>query len=112
PDVVGKERRKDKPSKEGKLGVEGIKAEILRDIFRDAEKSSKSDNNNDDIDKRKITKMDFYADGLTGSDDSVGKRQRLLLYFGLPEHLTTNSLIDILNKISDFDEYKKALENI
>ena len=110
PDVFGKERRKLKPSKEGKLGVEGINADTLREVFKSAEKSQEK--NNVDINKRKITKMDFYNDGLTGSADSTLKRQNLIKYFGLPEHLTTNSLIDILNKITDYDEYKNAVENI
>lgn len=110
PDVFGKERRKVKPSKEGKLGVEGINAETLRQVFKNAEKSQEK--NDIDINKRKITKMDFYNHGLTGSADSTLKRQNLIRYFGLPEHLTTNSLIDILNKITDYDEYKNAVENI
>lgn len=110
PDVFGKERRKVKPSKEGKLGVEGINAETLRQVFKNAEKSQEK--NDIDINKRKITKMDFYNHGLTGSADSTLKRQNLIRHFGLPEHLTTNSLIDILNKITDYDEYKNAVENI
>lgn len=108
PDVYGKERRKEKPSKEGKLGVEGIKADVIREIFENAEKQQHTEVKN----TRKITKMDFYDDGLTGSEESTQKRQKLISYFGLPEHLTTNSLIDILNKITDYDEYKNALDKI
>lgn len=110
PDVFGKERRKLKPSKEGKLGVEGINADTLREVFKNAENSQEKADV--EVNKRKITKMDFYNDGLTGSADSTVKRQKLIRYFGLPEHLTTNSLIDILNKITDYDEYKNAVENL
>jgi len=36
PDIYGKEKRKAAPSKEGKLGVEGISSEILLEILKEA----------------------------------------------------------------------------
>ena len=108
PDVYGKERRKVKASKEGKLGVEGIDCALLAQCLIQAglgEEITKTD-------KKNITKQDFYMDGLTGSPQSSVRREKLIAYFGLPEYLTTNSLIDILNKITDYEEYEKAVETL
>ena len=41
PDIYGKERRKEQPSKEGKLGVEGISDDILIKLFPQAGKKKK-----------------------------------------------------------------------
>lgn len=37
PDIYGKEHRKEKPSAEGKLGVEGIRKDVLLEAFAKAE---------------------------------------------------------------------------
>ena len=36
PDIYGKEKRKQHPSKEGKLGVEGIPEQLLQKAFEEA----------------------------------------------------------------------------
>lgn len=110
PDIFGKEKRKEKPSKEGKLGVEGVPDDVLRKSIESA--ISKTEEETDFEDGEKITKLDFYNAGLSGGDGSFILRQKLLSYYGLPEHLTTNSLIDILNRISDFEEFADAVEKI
>lgn len=107
PDIPGKEKRKDSYSKEGKLGVEGVSAEIIRSSL---EKAGVVCTDNGTPDRRQITKNDFYFDGLTGSGNSKKRRSELLEYLGLPQRMTTNAMIDIMNRFMTYDEYKEALK--
>ena len=102
PDVYGKERRKAKASKEGKLGVEGMKPEVLLDalIAAGATVDGVSENKN-----ASITKADMYAKGYTGRADSANKRSELLKTLGLPEKMTGNALLDVLNALMTRDEF-------
>ncbi len=109
PDIYGKEKRKDAPSKEGKLGVEGVPAEVLREAL---EKAGVLCENAPDEKRRQVSKIDFFNDGLTGGIDSREKRQRLLKYLSLPEKMTTNSLIEIINSYMTFDDYKECIKTI
>lgn len=109
PDVYGKEKRKKKLSKEGKIGVEGIPDDVLIDIIK---KASTSEVESNDKISRKITKADFYRDGLSGKDNSSQKRKNLLMYLSLPEHLSQNALINILNKIMTYEKYCEIIKNI
>ena len=107
PDIYGKERRKEKPSKEGKLGVEGIPTEVLMEAFEKAGVFSQKERSS-----RKITKMDFYQDGLTGCPESAEKRRTLRKILNLPEHLSTNALIGVLNSLMSFEEYQELLKRL
>ena len=101
PDLYGKEKRKVKASKEGKLGVEGIPISILEEALTRAGAACTLT----DEAKRPITKMDFFDFGLTGGTNSSEKRSLLLKKLNLPEHLTTNSLVTILNAILTYDDF-------
>ena len=101
PDLYGKEKRKVKASKEGKLGVEGIPISILEEALTRAGAACTLT----DEAKRPITKMDFFDFGLTGGANSSEKRSLLLKKLNLPEHLTTNSLVTILNAILTYDDF-------
>lgn len=107
PDMYGKEKRKKKLSKEGKIGVEGVPDDILIEVIRKASSEIENDNIN-----RKITKADFYRDGLSGKDNSSQKRKNLLKYLSLPEHLSQNTLINVLNKIMTYEKYCEIIKNI
>lgn len=100
PDVFGKEKRKAKPSAEGKLGVEGIDADILREAFRKAgvltEESQRSD---------PITKTDLYLAGLSGTPDCAEQRRALQRRLGLPSQLTAASLLEVLNAMMTREEF-------
>lgn len=108
PDIYGKEPRKDVPSKEGKLGVEGIPAKVLMKSLEDAgvlyETAEKA--------RRRITKADLFEDGLSGGMESAAKRRELLKKLSLPERLSSNSLLQVLNVTLTFEEYKKSIEEI
>lgn len=108
PDIYGKEKRKDSPSKEGKLGVEGISAEILKEAFKKAGIGVSQSETNE---RKKITLNDFFDDGLTGDIQSKRKRTDLLKKLDLPERMSTKAMLDILNTFITYDEYKKLVES-
>jgi ribonuclease M5 len=105
PDIYGKERRKVSPGKEGKLGVEGVPDEVLIEAFAKAgisDKPADSDNRTE-----KITKADLAAAGLSGGNNSAEKRRELQKELCLPEHLSANGLLDILNVMMSRDDFLK-----
>ena len=99
PDVAGKERRKRTASKEGKLGVEGL-LEALRCAGATIEGEDAP------LPGARITKADLYAAGLTGGADSRAARQRLLEQLDLPEHLSTNALLEVLNALMTREAFR------
>lgn len=109
PDIFGKEKRKTVASKEGKLGVEGVKKELILEAL---EKAGVFCEEIEKTEKREITKLDLYEDGLSGRADSDALRKKLLFHLQLPERLTSNALVQILNTFLTYDEYKKAVEEI
>ena len=96
PDVYGKERRKRQPGKEGKMGVEGMPPQVLLDVLRRAgatflgEEAPRTGEGG-------LTKADLMAAGLTGRPDSAARRQALLQALELPEHMSANALLAVLN---------------
>ena len=104
PDGYGKERRKRRPGKEGKLGVEGMPPEILERVLRQAGATFLDETGAEPEPRRKITKGDLYAAGLSGSPDAGEKRKALLRRLDLPEHLTANGLLEVLNVLYGYDE--------
>ncbi len=108
PDIYGKEKRKDSPSKEGKLGVEGVSAEILKEAFKKAGIGVSQSETNE---RKRITLNDFFDDGLTGDTQSKRKRTDLLKKLDLPERMSTKAMLDILNTFITYDEYKKLVES-
>ena len=96
PDVYGKERRKRQGGKEGKLGVEGMSPQVLESVLRRAGATFLSEEQAQEA-GRPITKGDLFAAGLTGRPDSAARRQELLKKLELPQHMTTNGLLEVLN---------------
>lgn len=106
PRIEGKEKRKATASKEGILGVEGLSKEVLAEAF----KRSGVIMNEPQKDGRKITKTDMYLCGLSGSENSALNRKKLLDFLKLPDNLSPNALLSVLNTILTFDEFEKAVE--
>ena len=102
PDIFGKERRKAIPGKEGKLGVEGMRPEIIIDSLRHAGATIEGETpcTNDSG----ISKMDLFDLGLYGSPDSKDKRLALLKMLDLPEHMSTNAMLQALNLLYTKEE--------
>lgn len=108
PDIFGKEHRKSVPSKEGKLGVEGIPKEVILQslqkagiLFDEADSPA-----------HRITKTDLYEDGLTGGVNSAERRQCLLARLDLPGRLATNALLEILNAMLSYEEYQNIVREL
>lgn len=95
PDVAGKERRKRRPGKEGKLGVEGMTQEVLLDALRRAGATFEGESAPEV--GTPITKTDLYELGLTGRPDSQAKRLALLKQLDLPAHMSANAMLEVLN---------------
>lgn len=107
PDVFGKERRKEKPSKEGKLGVEGIDTATLRKAFEDAGVIGGSIPRAVWIDKARL-----LDDGLSGGDGSSERRRALCTRLGLPERMSAKALLEALNTLYSEEDYTSALEAV
>ena len=97
PDIAGRERRKRAPSKEGKMGVEGMKPEVLIEALRRAGATL----GGEEPARRAggITKATLYELGLSGGPGSAEKRRALLKELDLPEKLSANALLDVLNAL-------------
>jgi len=107
PDIKGKEKRKNHHSKEGFLGVEGVSDEIIIRALENAGFESYNDGAS-----KKITKTDFFSDGLTGTSDSAERRERLKKKLNLPKHLSANMLLEVLNRLYGYEEYKKIITEL
>ena len=110
PDLYGKEKRKDKPSKEGKLGAEGIPDDILIEALKKAGVTEEGDVRPAVSNERLITRMDFYRDGLAGGPNSKAKRLALQSALGLPERMTGKQLLRIINMMVSYDEYRALVD--
>lgn len=102
PDVYGKEKRKRKPGKEGKLGVEGMTPQVLTDALRRAGATFEGE----DAPRRSagITKADLLEKGLIGPN-SREKRLEIQKKLGFPEHLTANGLLEAMNLLLSREEF-------
>ncbi|XOQ44143.1 MAG: DUF4093 domain-containing protein [Clostridium sp.] len=109
PDILGKEKRKDKPSKEGKLGVEGVPISILKEALL---RAGVSVDEKTPQQSRRITKTDLYLNGLSGGPESSKKRAKLLKRLSLPEHLSAKALPEVLNSLMSYDEFVKIAEEL
>lgn len=108
PDIFGKERRKSSPSAEGKLGVEGVDDEIILEAFRRAGVFAEERT----VPKDPITKADLMELGLVGGDNSSEKRAKLQRNLGLPERLSANMLLEVLNVTYSREEFFAKLEKL
>ena len=102
PDIYGKERRKSSASKEGKLGVEGMSPDVILDCLRRAGATIDGENSRTSAG---ISKADMYKKGLTGKPDSAKKRAELLRKNALPERMTAEALLQIVNAIMSREEF-------
>ena len=102
PDIAGKEKRKSAPGKEGKLGVEGMRPEIILDALQRCGATIEGDNSISS--NHQITKLDLVELGLSGGPDSSAKRLRLLKKLSLPEHMSANAMLQALNLLHTIDE--------
>lgn len=107
PDIPGKERRKTAPGKEGKLGVEGMRPEVIIDCLRRAGATVEGESTTPTA--QNITKQDLMELGLSGGQDSAAKRLALLKKLELPEHMSSNAMLQALNLLIDLQTLKSLL---
>ncbi len=109
PALPGKERRKKTASRAGLLGVEGMDAALLRELFAPYA-------TNGCVEKRKkgppIEKRDFYADGLSGGSAAAQRRAALSALLGLPTDITANALLAAVNLLMSYEDYKQAVQQL
>ena len=111
PEIPGKEKRKDKRSKAGVLGVEGMKNEVLEQIFSrfaGAHPELVSGDEESKPQREQITRSFLYEAGLNGTPDAAQNRKLLCRELGLPDKMTVNALSEILAIVSD----RKTIEEI
>ena len=107
PKVEGKESRKRKASKAGTLGVEGMEKDVilrLLEPFADGKNAVNSG--------KMITKVDFFTDKLTGCEGASENRARLCKECNLPEDMPPNALLEAMNLLYGYEEYKKLIEKL
>lgn len=107
PKIEGKERRKSHASKEGFLGVEGMEREVVERLLLPFS------NGREALCKCKmITKLDFFEDGLSGGVNSCERRAALAKRCNLPCDMTAKALLEALNLLYGYDEYKKMIAEL
>lgn len=111
PDCFGKERRKRKPGKEGKLGVEGMEPSVLLQALRRAG-ATILDEEEEREESTPLTKADLFACGLSGGEGSREKRQALLKKLGLPAHLSPNAMLPVLSALYDRESLLEEMKKL
>ncbi len=109
PDIYGKEKRKAEPSKEGKLGVEGLSDDIIKEAMK---KAGVFHTEKEKTQSKEVTVADLFNDGLTGSADSKSKKLLLLKKLNLPSHISNSSLLKLINSFMSYDDYKTAVNEL
>ena len=108
PDVYGKERRKRAPGKEGKLGVEGMRPDVLRQALLQA--GATVEGEAAAAPRGELTAADLFALGLTGTPDASARRAALLRRLDLPSHLSSKALLIVLNALYTPEELARLLK--
>ncbi len=105
PQILGKEKRKTVSSKEGYLGVEGMKEEVILEALKKSgvcgsvgEKS------------KLVTKRDLFMYGLSGGDNSAKLRQEFCIASSLPKGMSSVAFLDAVNAIYEYDEFIRVVE--
>ncbi len=106
PEIYGKERRKPRPSAEGKLGVEGVDRQTLEEVLRPfaADFSAPPPD--------PVTKAELYELGLTGAADSAARRRKLCERLGIPSRISANSLLEAVNAIMTKKQFLDIVNSI
>lgn len=110
PEIVGKERRKTTPSKEGLLGVEGVDNAVILEALRRAGATFEDEETT--TAGCALTKADLFEMGLVGGSDSAIMREQLQRALGLPAKLSANRLLEVLNTAVGREEFENAMKTI
>ena len=105
PRVAGTERRKQQPSAEGTLGVEGMEQALLYNLLAPYADPAAVERAR----KNPLSKTDLYLDGLTGCPDSAARRDALAQRLKLPPGMTPNAFLAALRVLLTYEEYLAAV---
>ncbi len=105
PQIKGKEKRKNEPSKEGFLGVEGMETDWLIKALEPFADGGVPD-------RMELTKADLYELGLSGREDSEKRRKALASLLKLPTNLSANALLEAIRMLITKEEFEKAIEEL
>ena len=110
PDILGKEKRKNAPGKEGKLGVEGMTPEVILDCLR---RAGATFTDGEAIQRTLvITKQDLMELGLSGGRGSSELRKALLKELGFPEHMSANAMLQALELLYDLETLQQLVAKL
>lgn len=109
PDISGKEKRKATPGKEGKLGVEGMRPEVILQALRLCDAAIENETEHRQS-SGGITKQLLAELGLSGGAGSSLKRKQLQKKLNLPEHMSANALLQALNLLLSEEELRETVE--
>ena len=109
PDILGKERRKAAPGKEGKLGVEGMTRDVILDSLRRA--GATFEGESAEKTTGEITKADLMDLGLYGPGSNE-KRAALIKKLDFPEKISTNGFLQAVNLLYTKDELTTIVEKL
>ena len=109
PDIYGKEKRKAAPGKEGKLGVEGMRSDVILESLRRAGATIEGEAVSG---SQQITKQDLMELGLSGGADASNNRLKLLKKLNLPERMSPNAMLQALNLLYNLEELQAILQNL
>lgn len=109
PDIYGKEKRKARGGKEGKLGVEGMSPQVIEQSLRRCGATFLDAEQEQTREFAHLTKADLCLAGLSGGVDSSERRLAVLKRLELPEHMTTNGLLGVLNGCYTAQEAEEIL---
>lgn len=109
PDVMGKERRKATPGKEGKLGVEGMKPEVILEALR---RAGATFDETECHASKQITKHDLMELGLSGGTNAAEKRKILLNKLSFPANMSANSMLQALNLLYSLQELRQIVNTL
>lgn len=104
PRLNGKEKRKNKPSAEGILGVEGMTPDIIEEALKRCNVGIEKTEG-----KRKITKCDMFSAGLSGGANSSKNRESFLGFLELPSNISSSAMLDLLNGMFSYEEFKEKV---
>ena len=107
------EKRKAQSSKEGKLGVEGMKPEVLAKALIDAG-ATVLDAEETCSPRRAagITKQDLFELGLSGRRNSSERRAALLLALDLPARMSANAMLEAVNLLMTKQELANVVASL
>ena len=105
PAVEGKEKRKSKPSRQGLLGVEGMRPEVLLEALR---RAGATENDNAPW----ATSALFFSLGLTGKSGSAELRRKLAESLDLPAGISQTDLKKAVSALLSEEELRELLSRL